>query len=62
MAIEREGGQIVRKINATTADYAMLNQGQLKATAALFYERLGGRRDRRKSRSESTRWDVLILY
>ena len=35
-AIKREDGQIVRKVNATTADYAMLNQGQLKATAALF--------------------------
>ena len=41
-AIKREDGQIVRKVNATTADYAMLNQGQLKATAALFYERLDG--------------------
>ncbi len=39
-AIKREAGQIVRKTTAATADYAMLNQGQLKAIGTLFYERL----------------------
>jgi hypothetical protein len=39
-AIQRAAGQIVKTTSATTADYAMLNQGQLKAIASLFYERL----------------------
>ena len=39
-AIKRNAGQIVRKISTQTADYAMLNQGQLKSIASLFYERL----------------------
>ena len=39
-AITRNAGQIVRKISTQTADYAMLNQGQLKSIATLFYERL----------------------